>query len=59
MLATPPTSAPGSRPGAPEGVCIGAATYAYLPPDAVVERMPDLHVKGKADAVAYVLRELP
>ena len=44
----------------PGGVCIGAATFAYLPPNAVAERMPDLHVKGKADAVvAYVLHDLP
>jgi adenylate cyclase len=44
----------------PGGVCIGAATYAYLLPDAVVDRMPDLHLKGKADpVVAYILHELP
>jgi adenylate cyclase len=43
----------------PGGVCIGEATFAALPAGAVAERMPDLHVKGKADAVvAYVLHDL-
>ena len=43
-----------------DGVMIGAATYEQLPPGAVAERQPDLHVKGKAEAVvAYVLRDVP
>jgi class 3 adenylate cyclase len=45
---------------APVGeVVIGAGTYARLPPGALVERLPPLHLKGKADPVeAYLLREL-
>jgi class 3 adenylate cyclase len=44
----------------PGGVCIGAGTFERLPPGAVAERLPDLHVKGKAEpVVAYVLREIP
>jgi class 3 adenylate cyclase len=42
------------------GVLIGAATFEQLPAGAVVERVPDLRVKGKsAPVVAYVLKELP
>jgi adenylate cyclase len=44
----------------PGGVCIGEATYSALPPGAVVERLPDLEIKGKsAPVVAYVLEGLP
>jgi hypothetical protein len=39
---------------------IGEATYSQLPPGASVERVDDLHVKGKSTGlVAYVLRALP
>jgi class 3 adenylate cyclase len=46
---------------APEGgVLIGAETRQALSPDAVVEAVPGLRVKGKQDAVdAYLLRALP
>jgi adenylate cyclase len=41
------------------GVILGAETVRRLPPGAVVERLPDLRVKGKAEPVeAYVLRSL-
>jgi class 3 adenylate cyclase len=44
----------------PGGVVIGAGTYELLPPGAVVERLPELHVKGKEQpVVAYVLHALP
>jgi adenylate cyclase len=45
---------------APVGaVVLGAETVRRLPPGAVVERLPDLRVKGKAEPVeAYVLRAL-
>jgi adenylate cyclase len=45
---------------APVGkVVLGAETARRLPPGAVVERLPELRVKGKADPVeAYVLRAL-
>jgi len=45
---------------APVGeVVIGAGTYARLPPGAVVERLPPLQLKGKAEPVeAYILRGL-
>jgi class 3 adenylate cyclase len=40
-------------------VVLGAETVRRLPPGAVVERLPDLHVKGKVAPVeAYVLRGL-
>jgi len=40
-------------------VVIGAGTYAALPAGTVVERLPELQVKGKAAPVeAYVLRSL-
>jgi adenylate cyclase len=40
-------------------VVIGAGTYELLPDGVEVERLPELHVKGKAAAVeAYVLRGL-
>jgi adenylate cyclase len=43
-----------------DGVMVGAATFERLPPGAVAERQPDLHVKGKSEpVVAYVLRDLP
>jgi adenylate cyclase len=43
----------------PGGVMIGAGTYEQLPPGAVVDRIADLHLKGKAEpVVAYVLHEL-
>jgi adenylate cyclase len=43
----------------PGGVLIGAGTYDQLPAGAVVERVPDQEVKGKAEpVVAYVLHEL-
>jgi class 3 adenylate cyclase len=45
-----------ARPGE---VVIGAGTYERLADGAVVERLPQLEVKGKAAAVdAYVLRSL-
>jgi class 3 adenylate cyclase len=41
------------------GVLIGAATRTALPTGSEVEQVPDLHVKGKSDAVtAYVLRSV-
>ena len=45
---------------APVGeVVLGGETMRRLPPGAVVERLPELHVKGKAEPVeAYVLRSL-
>jgi len=44
----------------PGGVVIGAGTFELLPPGAVVERLPELHVKGKEQpVVAYVLHALP
>jgi adenylate cyclase len=45
---------------APVGkVVLGAETVRRLPPGAVVERLPELHLKGKAKPVeAYVLRSL-
>ena len=44
----------------PDGVVIGAATYAQLPEGADVERLPELRVKGKSEpVVAYLLRTLP
>jgi adenylate cyclase len=45
---------------APVGeVVVGAETMRRLPPGAVVERLPELRVKGKAEPVeAYVLRSL-
>jgi adenylate cyclase len=45
---------------APVGrVVLGGETVRRLPPGAVVERLPELHVKGKAEPVeAYVLRSL-
>jgi len=44
----------------PGGVVVGEATYALLPPEAHVERLPELRVKGKAEpVVAYVLHALP
>jgi adenylate cyclase len=45
---------------APVGhVVLGGETVRRLPPGAVVERLPELRVKGKAEAVeAYVLRSL-
>jgi len=43
----------------PGGVVIGAATYERLPDDAVAERLPPLHVKGKAEPLeAYRLDAL-
>lgn len=43
----------------PGQVVVGAGTYARLPVGAVVERLPQLQVKGKAAPVdAYVLRSL-
>jgi adenylate cyclase len=43
----------------PGGVLIGAGTFELLPAGAVVDRVDDLHVKGKAaPVVAYVLRAL-
>ncbi len=43
---------------APVGeVVIGEGTYDRLPPNAFVERLPAVRVKGKTDAVtAYVVR---
>jgi class 3 adenylate cyclase len=44
----------------PGGVLIGAGTYDQLPPGATVERVPDLHVKGKTEpVVAYLLLDVP
>jgi class 3 adenylate cyclase len=44
----------------PGGVLIGADTYEQLPAGATVERVPELRVKGKADAVvAYILLDVP
>jgi adenylate cyclase len=45
---------------APVGeVVVGAETVRRLPPGAIVERLPELRVKGKAEPVeAYVLRAL-
>lgn len=41
------------------GVVVGAGTYERLPPGALVERLPPLSIKGKADPVeAYVLHGL-
>jgi adenylate cyclase len=41
------------------GVVVGAETAAALPPDAVLERLPLLEVKGKDEPVeAYVLHRL-
>src|SRR3954466_8354848 len=41
---------------AQSAVVIGGTTYARLPPDAVAERLPPLHVKGKAEPLeAYRL----
>jgi adenylate cyclase len=43
----------------PGGVLIGSGTFDRLPAGAVVDRVDDLHVKGKAEpVVAYVLRAL-
>jgi adenylate cyclase len=46
---------------APVGaVVVGAGTYEALPEGTLVEALPPLQVKGKADPVtAYVLRDLP
>jgi class 3 adenylate cyclase len=46
---------------APVGaVLIGDETLRLLPPGTVVERLPELHVKGKAEPVgAHLLRSLP
>jgi class 3 adenylate cyclase len=46
---------------APVGqVVVGAETARRLPPGAVLERLPDLQVKGKeAPVEAYILRDLP
>jgi adenylate cyclase len=42
------------------GVLVGEGTRAHLPDEAVVEELPPLQVKGKADPVtAYVLHRLP
>jgi adenylate cyclase len=45
---------------APVGrVVLGAETVRRLPPGAVVERLPEMRVKGRAEPVeAYVLRSL-
>ncbi len=41
---------------APSAVVIGGTTYARLPPETVAERLPPLHVKGKAEPLeAYRL----
>jgi hypothetical protein len=41
------------------GVVIGSATYERLPPGSVAERLPPLHVKGKAEPLdAYRLEAL-
>jgi len=41
-------------------VLLGAETARRLPPGSLVERLPDLTVKGKPEPVeAYVLRGLP
>ncbi|MFL6068415.1 MAG: adenylate/guanylate cyclase domain-containing protein, partial [Gaiellaceae bacterium] len=43
----------------PSAVVIGGTTYARLPPEASVERLPPLHVKGKAEPLeAYRLEGL-
>jgi adenylate cyclase len=43
----------------PSNVVIGGTTYARLPPEALAERLPPLHVKGKAEPLeAYRLRSL-
>jgi class 3 adenylate cyclase len=43
----------------PSNVVIGGSTYARLPPEALAERLPPLHVKGKAEPLeAYRLRSL-
>jgi adenylate cyclase len=43
----------------PSNVVIGGTTYARLPPEALTERLPPLHVKGKAEPLeAYRLRSL-
>jgi class 3 adenylate cyclase len=43
----------------PGGVVVGAATAALLPEGAELERLPELHVKGKSAPVeAYVLHRL-
>jgi class 3 adenylate cyclase len=40
-------------------VVLGGETMRRLPPGAVVERLPELRVKGKAEPVeGYVLRSL-
>jgi class 3 adenylate cyclase len=39
---------------------IGSATLEQLPPGAVVEALPELHVKGRvAPVTAYLLQTLP
>jgi len=44
----------------PGDVVIGSATLEQLPHGAVVEALPELHVKGRAAPItAYVLRALP
>jgi class 3 adenylate cyclase len=44
---------------APSAVVIGGTTYARLPPETVAERLPPLHVKGKAEPLeAYRLDRL-
>jgi class 3 adenylate cyclase len=43
----------------PSAVVIGGTTYARLPPEALAERLPPLHVKGKAEPLeAYRLEAL-
>ncbi len=42
------------------GVLVGEGTRAHLPDDAVVEELPPMEIKGKAEPVtAYVLHHLP
>jgi adenylate cyclase len=42
------------------GVLIGEGTRAHLPDDAVVEKLPPMEIKGKAEPVtAYLLHHLP
>jgi adenylate cyclase len=42
------------------GVLIGGGTRAHLPEEAVVEELPPMHIKGKAEPVtAYVLHHPP
>jgi adenylate cyclase len=42
------------------GVLVGEGTHAHLPEDAIVEELPPMQVKGKAEPVtAYVLHHLP